>query len=278
MILIKPSATMNEKESLVQQADFAQKGEKRAFVGLLLLAALLCALLLVVLYVVPYYGFDAIHPRLSEIMGWLMGGIGVVVVGSILVLVVSVLIGRDVPFSLRVRSFLMKVSLPVLVGLGKVLGLDKKKVQHAFVGISNELVLSQCRNGRPPGRVLLLMPHCLQFHECPVRITFNVENCKRCGKCPIKGLVELSEKYDVRLAVVTGGNAARRVVKDVRPEMVIAVACERDLTSGIQDTAPLPVYGIFNMRPHGPCFDTQVALEHVENVLKEVTALRRPSA
>jgi hypothetical protein len=91
-----------------------------------------------------------------------------------------------------------------------------------------------------------------------------VENCKACGKCKIKDLVELSHKYHVSIAVATGGTLARKIVVDKKPQMIIGVACERDLTSGIQDTYPLPVYGILNKRPHGPCFDTDVDLEAVE--------------
>jgi hypothetical protein len=45
------------------------------------------------------------------------------------------------------------------------------------------------------------------------------------------------------------------------------VACERDLSSGIQDSYPLPVFGIINRRPNGPCYDTQVDLEKVEQAL-----------
>lgn len=46
--------------------------------------------------------------------------------------------------------------------------------------------------------------------------------------------------------------------------MIIGVACERDLTSGIQDSYPIPVYGILNSRPNGPCIDTDVDLDIVE--------------
>jgi len=62
---------------------------------------------------------------------------------------------------------------------------------------------------------------------------------------------------------------------ETRPDLIIAVACERDLTSGIQDTAPLPVYGVFNQRPFGPCLNTQVAIDRVEAVLKEISGLRK---
>ena len=46
------------------------------------------------------------------------------------------------------------------------------------------------------------------------------------------------------------------------------MACERDLSSGIQDSYPLPVFGVLNSRPHGPCYDTLVDLEKVEEALK----------
>ncbi len=72
-------------------------------------------------------------------------------------------------------------------------------------------------------------------------------HCKRCGKCPIKGLVELSEKYGVGLAVATGGTLARRIIVERRPRLIIAVACERDLSSGIQDSYPLPVFGVHQL-------------------------------
>ena len=69
------------------------------------------------------------------------------------------------------------------------------------------------------------------------------------------------------LAVATGGTLARRVIGEVRPLAIIAVACETDLTSGIQDSYPLPVYGVLNERPHGPCRDTTVNLDRVREAI-----------
>ncbi|MGA2402362.1 MAG: DUF116 domain-containing protein, partial [Syntrophobacteraceae bacterium] len=199
---------------------------------------------------------------------------GTVLLGSLGMLVAVFALGHDVPFSRKLRSIAIKLLLPVLVGVGKLAGFRREQVQHAFVAVNNELVLSQCRNGRPPRSILLLMPHCLQDKDCMVKITHRVQNCKRCGKCTIKDLLGLAEKYGVNMAVATGGTIARRIVIETRPDLIIAVACERDLTSGIQDTTPLPVYGIFNQRPFGPCLNTLVALDRVESVLREVCALR----
>ena len=82
------------------------------------------------------------------------------------------------------------------------------------------------------------------------------------------GLIALSEAYGVHIAIATGGTIARRIVVQKRPKLIVAVACERDLTSGIQDTYPIPVYGVLNDRPNGPCLDTQVALPHLEAALR----------
>jgi hypothetical protein len=249
--------------------------EKTILILLLGLTAVLVLSILILFYVVPYYGFDRIHSQLPRIMGMLMGLLGGGVIFALSLLIVVTVLGRDVPFSKKLRSVGVKFLLPVLVGVGRLVGLKKEAVQHAFVAVNNELIMAQCRNGHPPRKILLLMPHCLQNHECSVKITSRVENCKRCGKCSIKNLLELASQYGVDLAVATGGTIARRIVIEKRPDLIIAVACERDLTSGIQDTTPLPVYGIFNQRPQGPCFNTQVAIEHVESVLREVVAMRR---
>jgi hypothetical protein len=50
------------------------------------------------------------------------------------------------------------------------------------------------------------------------------------------------------------------------------VACERDLTSGIKDCYPLPVIGVLNDRPFGPCFNTRVDVEKIDAALQSVLA------
>jgi hypothetical protein len=65
------------------------------------------------------------------------------------------------------------------------------------------------------------------------------------------------------MSIATGGTLARRVIVETLPKAIVAVACERDLTSGIQDSYPIPVIGILNERPFGPCRDTRVDLSKV---------------
>ncbi|MBC7075448.1 MAG: DUF116 domain-containing protein, partial [Syntrophomonadaceae bacterium] len=52
------------------------------------------------------------------------------------------------------------------------------------------------------------------------------------------------------------------------PRGVVAVACERDLSAGIHDMGVLPVIGVLNCRPNGPCINTDVDVEAVEEALK----------
>ena len=116
--------------------------------------------------------------------------------------------------------------------------------------------------------MLLLLPHCLQSTACRNKITGGlIENCQGCGRCVIAGLLELADERDLALVVATGGTLARRVIGEVRPAAIIAVACETDLTSGIRDSYPLPVYGVLNERPNGPCRDTTVNLDRVREAI-----------
>ena len=45
------------------------------------------------------------------------------------------------------------------------------------------------------------------------------------------------------------------------------MACERDLTSGIADVGNIPVIGIINDRPNGPCYNTVVDINEFKRGL-----------
>lgn len=163
------------------------------------------------------------------------------------------------------RALVLKVLYPMLMLAGAFFKDKKEKLQLFVIGLNNRLVRAQ---GLKTKRILLLLPHCLQINDCDVRITNDIYNCKRCGRCNIKDLIQVADDNKLKLFVATGGNLARRIVSDVRPEAVVAVACERDLSSGIADAYPLPVLGIPNERPFGPCFNTKVNIEKVKEAIE----------
>ncbi|MDA8164057.1 MAG: DUF116 domain-containing protein [Desulfobacteraceae bacterium] len=243
------------------------RAKKRLFIGLTLGTCGLLCLLLVLMWVVPYIGLTAIHPALPAVLGVLVATAILFVIWASLGLVLNIAAGRSLPFFGRMRGVTVTLFLPLMTLLGRALGISKDRIRSSFIKVNNELVAA--KHGRyAPHELLLLMPHCLQRSACPIRLTYDITNCKRCGKCPITGLLDLSEKYGIHLAIATGGTIARRIVVQKRPRLILAVACERDLASGIQDTYPLPVFGILNERPFGPCYNTKVPLDHLEEAVR----------
>lgn len=244
---------------------------KRVFIFLLLVLCLVLLILAFLLWYVPYVGLSAIHPSMPVVLGVVLGAAVCFILGGALTLVFTIIRGKNLFFNRRIRGAVVRFLFPLLVVLGRCFRIRKDQIRRSFVAINNQLVLAECGRVRPQ-KLLILLPHCLQFHECRVRITADVANCKRCGKCRIKELVELAERYGVAVSVATGGTLARRIVVQKKPDLIIGVACERDLTSGIQDSYPIPVFGIFNRRPHGPCFDTDVDIAMVEKGVKRFLA------
>ena len=168
------------------------------------------------------------------------------------------------------RLVLLKLLYPIFMLMGGLSKDLKERLQALTIRLNNRLVLGET-GGVRVRKLLLLLPHCLQEDECDVRITKNIHNCKRCGKCEIKDIIEIADENGLELHVATGGNLARRIVKDVRPEAIVAVACERDLTSGIADSYPLPILGVPNERPFGPCRNTRVDLARLEEAIRAFT-------
>lgn len=138
---------------------------------------------------------------------------------------------------------------------------------NMVVGFWNRLT----RLRRPrckPENLLLLVPSCLQYSSCPHRVTADLANCKRCGKCQVKDIIELGEEYGVQCAIATGGRLALKRVKAEDVKAVVAVACAKELREGMRATFPKPVLGVINLQPCGPCKDTQVEMSKVREAIE----------
>lgn len=150
---------------------------------------------------------------------------------------------------------------------------DRKKnslLSKKFIEWNNLIVLKKMKKiSLHSKEIAVLLPHCIQLYTCPHKITSNINNCKECGLCKIGEISRLNKEYGVKVKVATGGTLARMFIKEEKPKLVLAVACERDLVSGIFDAFPMPVYGVFNKIVNGPCINTDVAIETIENILKE---------
>ncbi|MDO5483474.1 MAG: DUF116 domain-containing protein [Desulfovibrionaceae bacterium] len=242
-------------------------GRKRIFIGLMGASCLLLCLCLVVFLILPWSGFSLLDwwlPRISIAVGIF----GIAVLSWLcLALVFHIYTGRAFPGVRSIRHLTIRLFYPLMELLAKLVGIERDKLRRSFIKVNNELLLADFRPVAPD-RLLLLLPHCVQSSRCVHRLTHNVEHCRRCGSCPVGALLDLRDRYGFRFAIATGGTIARRIVVALKPDAIIAVACERDLISGIQDSYPLAVFGLLNERPHGPCMDTLVPLTRLEALLR----------
>lgn len=170
------------------------------------------------------------------------------------------------PSLMKVNYRIVKLLYPIIVVISELAGMSKSGIRRVFIKLNNSYV----RTGKyslKGKEILVLLPHCLQQHTCKFRVTSTIENCARCGLCNIADLAKLGDDEDVHVFIATGGTLARKVIIENRPKAVIAVACERDLTEGIIDVKGIPVLGVYNERPNGPCFDTRVNMDMVREAV-----------
>ncbi|HEX2956518.1 MAG TPA: DUF116 domain-containing protein [Chitinispirillaceae bacterium] len=215
-----------------------------------------------------------IHPRLLSISPILdtialIGLIGATFIPGVGLFLISAtaLTGIDLLYPHNGKSITVTLLFPFAVMLAQLFRINRNKIRVSFVKVNNAMTIAQAKRIKGD-RLLILLPHCLQIDKCNRKITNDVNNCARCGKCPVSGLLELGEKYGLFVEVVNGGTLARKRVATFKPDGIIAVACERDLTFGILDVYPTPVYGVINDRPNGPCFNTNVDLSMVESAVR----------
>ncbi len=244
----------------------AKGPQREIFLELLILTCVILLVVSFVLWYIPYLGLSNIHPKLPLLLAIMLGIAMFLVFIGAGSLIITIYRGRDSFLSRKLRGVVIEVLFPLTVFWGRIMGISRERIQRSFIEINNQLVLSNSHKTKPTS-MLLLLPQCIQNFDCDIKITGNIQNCRKCGNCEIKDLIEISDRYKVNIAVATGGTLARRIIVKIRPEAIVAVACELDLTSGIQDTYPIPVIGILNQRPNGPCYNTMVDIAEVKEAL-----------
>lgn len=240
------------------------------FLALLAISVLGVAFFGFFFWYIPAVGLKNIHPVLPYISGAVIIVTAVFILTGTTVITTAIVKGRLLFYSAWMRWFLVKFFLPLMAMASGILRIPRIKLERVFIDLNNQMVRLMRRRGFKPEKLLLLMPHCIQFDNCKIKVTRNVRNCVGCGRCEIGALVSLMDEFGADLFISTGGTVARRKVYEERPDAVIAVACERDLTSGLQDSYPLPVIAIVNKRPRGYCMETGVELSEVRQAIVDL--------
>ncbi|MCL6612358.1 MAG: DUF116 domain-containing protein [Peptococcaceae bacterium] len=251
----------------VSVSDIQSYVRKRLFLGLLAGSLLAVGLISFALWYLIFKPGQSLMNQLLVLVLAFFLGISVLVAGlGMAGMLVALLTSKRLAFLQTPIRIAINVFFPVIIALGRLLKIDVDRIKRSFIEVNNQMV-RVTRFRLRPEQVLLLVPHCLQRTQCPHKITVEINNCHRCGGCCIGDILEVRDRYGINVGVATGGTLARKYVKDYRPRAVVAVACERDLTSGIQDSIPLPVLGVTNDRPFGPCHNTRIDPAKVEEAL-----------
>jgi hypothetical protein len=186
----------------------------------------------------------SLHPALPGVLWGLLGAAALVLALWWLALFVSYRTGRALlPEALAERGpflRLMRLTSRVAERFGR-----RDWVENAAVKVYNAMALLRGRKvGK--GELLLLIPRCL-------------------SKDTLDGVLGIAGRYGVPVFVATRGQLARRVIRERRPRAVVAVACERDMVSGLHDVAgKVPVLGLTMTLPSGPCKDARLDLGRLE--------------
>ncbi len=242
--------------------------KKRLFLALILASLCLATLSTYGLWMVSFPGLANISFYLPIILGALL----VVILLSIAIgvggIILTILGFSTLSFFQGPAWSAINLLFPIAIWLGKFFDVEKERIERSFIEVSNHLIRTKIIKVKPE-QLLILTPHCIQQEACQYKVTHDIANCRQCGACQVGDLLKISREYNVHVAIVTGGTLARRVIKILRPRAVLAIACERDLTSGIQDMFPLPVVGVLNERPNGPCCNTRIDVKRVEDAVKD---------
>lgn len=177
--------------------------------------------------------------------GWFAAGF-LMIVSAIwmTLLAATIMTERNFLLSGNMAYFLFDLVFSRALRLGKIFGISRDRMGHSFVKVSNSLshaIKSKAREEK----LLILLPRCLSKEE-------------------LKNINNLKTVYPIEVHTVSGGELARKKVKEMKPTAVIGVACERDLVSGIRDVGKkISVIGIPNVRPEGPCKNTHIDMKEL---------------
>ena len=208
----------------------------------------LAVVLFIICVAASFAGLYMIQPRLAQFSPSAPGFVLHLLVAGALLLAAAGVFWYFTIARLR-KSFLpskwiekyVLFLLPKAVWLGSKLGISRDRVGNSFIKTHNRIIKSYAGKFYPE-RTLILLPRCLKPE---IR----------------KQITEIASGEQFKIVTAVGGEEARRAIKEYRPAFILAVACERDLMSGIKDVAErVPVLAIPNERPEGPCKNTSIPI------------------
>jgi hypothetical protein len=222
---------------------------KRIFLGTILLTILSSGFLGFFLWYMMAPRLTQFHSSLPMILGFLLLVFWGTVALWFFFMVLSILTEKDIFMRFGGREFPITFFIPTVLRFGSRLGISRDRMGNSFVKVSNTLIRTTAKTVKPE-RLLILLPRCLK-------------------RSIIEKITAFSKQWQIPVYTVPGGEKALQVVHQERPLAIIGVACERDLVSGLQEVIDrIPVIGIPNIRPEGPCKNTIIDIREFERAIQ----------
>ncbi|MBN2407220.1 MAG: DUF116 domain-containing protein [Elusimicrobia bacterium] len=159
------------------------------------------------------------------------------------------------------RWMLFNIDLSLNMLVSGILGTDRDRLYRNYIYANNRM------NRKVSGRVMVLLPKCIQNSECTKNLEADVNNCAGCGKCQVCDVIRIAGRAGYPVELVRGGRLAVEKVKKMNPDSIIAVACEYELAEGIKAVVRKPVMAVKNTRPSGPCINTRIDISDLEDLI-----------
>ena len=202
-------------------------------------------------------GIFLLTPRLAQIASWLprslyVADASIASAGGVWLALIAMSYVTDralLPSRFAERGLLLK-TLRLSSRVGEMFGVQRDWTDNAAVAVYNRLAWA--REWRVlANELLILIPRCL-------------------SRTALDGVMDIAKRYNVATFVATRGAYARQAIRERRPKAVVAVACERDMVSGLRDVAGrLPVLGLTMQLPNGPCKDASLDLVQMEAFVRK---------
>ncbi|MGB9692809.1 MAG: DUF116 domain-containing protein, partial [Candidatus Sumerlaeaceae bacterium] len=190
---------------------------------------------------------ETLHPAIVPTLAGLLAGGAVLAFGALGCVALAMVTGWPLVLAEKVVHQLF-VRFTWLERFAKLFGISKDRLGYSLVEVHNALSAHR-RRIESNGRILCLAPRCIERS--------NIDE--------IRGLVAA---YDCDFYVAPNGALARQKIVQLKPAAIIGIACERDLVTGIRDVGyRLPVLGIANKRPVGPCKGAFIDLEELRSAI-----------
>jgi hypothetical protein len=190
-----------------------------------------------------------LHPMADTVVFWSIIAVFTFLYIYSFLLLLTIATGANFIFASKKEGLHIEWIYPVVYKIASIFKISKDRIGHSLVKVNNSLIYTTKKQFKA-SNLLVLLPRCLD-KETRTKV------------------VGITEKYGCGVFTATGGSSARQMLKKVRPDAIIGVACERDLVAGMTDSPHhIPVLAIANKRPLGPCKDTVIDVEEFEKAVR----------